>query len=700
MRFILISTLLLTSLFSLSAQQNINTKNIEIVRDDYGVPHIFTKTNTEAIYGIAWAQCEDNFNMMQDNFSLVKGLGGRFLGKKGAVVDFVYEIFSFKEFVEENYSRDISSEMENYLFAYTSAVNRYAELHPKEIKHKKIFPIDEKEILALYLLQFQLTNSTAAELGKFIVDEFDYESMAGVTSGSNAMAYSPNITTDEKAYLVGNPHQPVNTIGNFWEVSIHSEEGYEFFGATFAAGGLFPFFGTNRNLGWSHTMNYQNSADIYKLEMHPTKKHYYKYDEEWIPLEKKKAKLKVKIGPFIIPVKKKYFISKYGPTLEKKSGYYSYKSFAFYNLKLPEQWFKMGMAKNKKEFMEALAIQGLGNQTITYADKDMNIFHISNFAHPYRHNQYDWTAVTKGNTTILPGNTSKNNWLLDKKYPINTLPQVANPQCGYVFNTNNTPYNMTGAGENPKPEDFPKHFGILHSNNVRSKTFERLIAEQEKVSFADVRKIRESIMVDKYDMSFRNCMNCGDIPKLLASYPEFRKVTEIFDKWNGSFDIKNKQATIFQVASVYLVEYITANFGNEDKDIPEDVILDAFRKASKFLMKHYGDLEVELGTVQRAKRFDLSLPMYGSGNTLAAASFKIGKNGKLEMEGGDSFVFYAKYGENGLEEFNTINAFGNSTKKGHPHSLSQAEMHVNMQTKKIELDLVKLKSVGKIYNPQ
>jgi len=195
---------------------------------------------------------------------------------------------------------------------------------------------------------------------------------------------------------------------------------------------------------------------------------------------------------------KKYFISKYGPTLKKKSGYYSYKSFVFHNLKGPEQWFRMGLAKNKQEFMDALTIQGLVNQTITYADKDMNIFHLSNFKHPYRDNQYDWTAVTKGNTTILPGNTAKNNWSLNKIYPIDKLPKVANPKCGYVFNTNNTVYNMTGAGENPQPGEFPKHFGLLHSNNVRSKTFERLIAEKEKVSFEDVRKIRESVVVDKY----------------------------------------------------------------------------------------------------------------------------------------------------------------------------------------------------------
>ncbi len=699
-RKLCLSLLSLILTFGLVAQKPIDLNNIEIVRDEYGVPHIFTETDVETVYGLAWAQCEDNFNMIQDNLSLIKGLGGRVLGKKAAAVDFICEIFQFQEFVEKKYERDINDEMESFLYAYVSGVNRYAELNPKEVKDKKIFPVHEKEILALYLLNFQLTNSTAAELGKFLVDEFDYQSMSGITSGSNAMAYSPNITADGKAYLVGNPHQPVNTIGNFWEVSVHSKEGYEMYGVTFAAGGLFPVIGTNRNLGWTHTMNYQNSADIYQLEMHPTKKHFYKYDGEWIPLEKKKAKLKVKIGPIVIPVKKKYFISKYGPTLKKASGYYAYKSFVFYNLKAPEQWYKMGLAKNKAEFMEALAIQGLANQTITYADKDMNIFHLSNFAHPYRDDQYDWTAVTKGNTTILPGNTSANNWPLDKKYPIAALPQVVNPKCGYVFNTNNTPYNMTGLGENPQPADFPMHFGILHSNNVRSKTFENLISKKEKVTFEDVRKIRESITVNKNDMSLRNCMNCGDMPKIIAAHPALQEERKVLDKWNGSFDIKNKQATLFQLTSLYIIEYIIANFGNEDKDVPESVMIDALQKASKFLMKHYGSLEVELGKVQKAKRFDVSLPMYGGGNTLAASSFEFGKNGQLELIGGDTYIIYAKYGKEGLEELNTINAFGNSMKKDNPHSVSQAEMYVNMQTKAVELDLAKLKKVGKIYHPK
>lgn len=696
--------LILVSLLFLSiaifAQKDLNLKNIEIVRDAYGVPHIFTKTDAEAVYGVAWAQCEDNFHLMQDNFASTKGLAGRLIGKTGAVLDLLYEVFKMDEFVNRRYAQDISPEMEKLLNNYTAAINKYAETHPKEVKHKKIFPITAKEVLGNHVLHFILLHSSAMELGKFLTKEFSYALIDNERHGSNAMAYSPNITADGKSYLVGNPHQPINEMGNFWEVSVHSEEGYEAHGATFSIGGLFPVIAANRNLGWSHTTNYQNSADIYKLEMHPSKKNHYKYDGEWIPLEVNTAKLKVKIGFMVIPVAKKYYWSKYGPTFKKKNGYFSFKSHAFHNIKAPEQWYKMGLAKNLEEFEAALDIQGLAAQTITYADKEGNIFHLSNFAHPYRNEEYDWSELKKGNTVILPGNTSKSNWTLDKIHPISDLAQVKNPKCGYVYNCNNTVFRMTAPEENLKPEDFPAHFGMLESSMVRSNTFEKLISTHDKVTFEDVRKMRESVTIDKNKMSFRYCTNCSDIPLFLNKYPELAPAKEVFDKWNGSFAIDNKQAPLMAIAGMHIEEYVKSQFGNEEKEIPEKVMVKTVLKAQKFLLKHYGTLELELGTVQKAVRYGVELPMYGGINTLANTHIKPYKKGKVELAGGDSFIIYAKFGENGLEELNTVNAFGNSLKEGNPYSTNQTEMYVNQKTRKAELDLKKLKASGKIYNPK
>ncbi len=693
-RIFCITLLYLYYSLSVFAQETVNIKNIEIVRDAYGVPHIFSQTDVEAVYGLAWAQCEDNFNIMQDDIAASVGRSGRLMGKGGALLDFIYQVFKIEEFVEERYKQDIDAQMEDMLEAYCAAVNKYAATHPKEVKSSKIFPLTPKRVLGTHTLHLLLLHNSVMELGKLMDDEFDYvllDKQAG--RGSNAMAFAPHFTTDGKSYLIGNPHQPVNNIGNFWEVSVHSAEGYEMYGATFSVGGMFPALGSNRHLGWTHTTNYHNTVDVYRLEMHPNNKNQYKYDGEWRTLEAYKAKLKVKLGLITIPISKQYYWSVHGPVFKKESGYYAFKTNAFHNLKTPEQWYKMGKATNFDEFKAALDVQGLSGQTITYADRDGNIYHLSNFVHPNRDEAFDWSG-------ILDGTTSSNNWNLDEIHAVKDLPQIKNPIAGYVYNCNNTVFRMTAPEENPQPEEFPKSFGLLTSNTLRANTFEKLIKNYDKISYEEARKIREDITIDKEKMSFRNVMNGDDIPQIIAAHPELASYKAVYDKWNGSFDIKNKQASLMVLTAYYFAVYIKSQFGNVEKEMPEEEIVKAMLLAEKFLLKHYGTLEVALGHVQKAVRHDVEMPMYGSLNTLANCSIVPHQKGTFKITAGDSYIFYAKYGKDGLEEMQTINAFGNSMKPQSPHHTDQTEMYVKQETKEVVLDVEKLRANFKGYHPQ
>ena len=123
-------------------------------------------------------------------------------------------------------------------------------------------------------------------------------------------------------------------------------------------------------------------------------------------------------------------------------------------------------------------------------------------------------------------------------------------------------------------------------------------------------------------------------------------------------------------------------------------------EAQEFLYKHYGKLEVPLGEVQKAVRYGVEMPVGGCLFTLASTHIVPYKKDKFEITSGDSFIFYAKFGKDGLEELETVNAFGNSLKEGHPHSTGQTEMYVKQQTKAAQLDLVKLRKVGEAYHPK
>ncbi len=687
---------LLFTTFHLYSQTNINPENIEIARDEYGVPHIFSETDAEAVYGVAWAQCEDNFNIMQENLAIAKGLGGMVAGKEGAGMDFIAQMFEIEKFVEERYKQDISPEVEKLLEAYVQSVNTYAEQHPEEVLVKKMFPLTVKDVLEGYTFNFIILSFAILDPAKVVGNKMDlFENLGNLKAiGSNAMAYSPNITSDDKTYLVGNPHLPVEGPINFWELSVHSKEGLEMWGATFTGGGLTPMIGTNRHLGWSHTVNAEDFGDVYELTMHPKKKKHYQYDGEWLELEEKVAKLKVKIGPLVIPIRKKYYISKYGSALKNKSGYYAFRNNSFFNIRQIEQWYEMGKASNYDEFWEALKIQGIPSLTITYADDQNNILHFNNGMMPIRDESYEWRDV-------VPGNTAKTCWGYDKMYPVEDLIHIQNPKCGYVFNMNNTPMDCTAPDENPQLEDYPKSWGIYTSNTARAKRFKELIAQYDEVSFEDIKAIRDDQGYHSTDLNFRQVMNMNDIYKIAEKYPELVEVNEVLKKWDRRMNIDNKQASLIALVSLYVEKYVFDLYAYHENTLSEKVIYKGMKFAKRFLKKHYGTLEVELGKVQKMVRGDKELPMYGSPQTLANCHTSKHKNGKIKLKHGDTFIMYNCYGKDGLEFMKTVNLFGNSTKPDHPHYTSQMELYVNQKVKEVELDLEKIRqNAERIYHPK
>ncbi len=695
--FLLVITLLLLSLTSRGQQPlKVNVENIEIVRDSYGVPNIYAPTDAEAVYGLGWAQCEDNFEIAQENLLTLRSMGGAIKGKEGAATDFIWQLFDPVSFAREHYDRDVSPEVDLLVRHYVAAVNRYAELHPDKVLAKDLYPIQPEEILALYNYQFILMTFAVLDVAKVAQDRIDlYETNANLRSaGSNAMAYNRNKTEDGKTYLVANPHLPTEGPVNFWEVGIHSDEGLNFHGVTFSGGGLIPVIGTNQNLGWTHTVNSDNFSDVYELKMHPNKKYHYQYDGEWLALERKVAKLKVKVGPMVIPIKRKFYVSKYGPTLKNKHGFYAIRSNCWFNLKAVEQWYRMCKSQNYQDFWQALEIRGIPSQTITYADKEGNILHFNNAQMPIRDEQFDWSG-------ILPGNTSKTCWSYDEMVPLRELAYVDNPKSGYVFNSNNTPFDCSGEEDNPRPEDYPASFGYLSSNTARAKRFKELIAQYDKVSFQDVIDIRSDYKYHSSDLNFRQLMNMEDLFTIAEKYPELAEISERLKKWDRSMDIDNRPASIIALCSMYVEEEFKREFRYFENYASEELLKDALLKAEKFLMKHYGTLDVPLGRIQKAVRGKVELPMFGSGQTLANCHPMKYRDGKIKNRHGDTFIMYAKYNDQGLEELRTLNLYGNSRNPKSPNFTDQMQLYVNQQTRPVTLneEIIRRTAIC-IYHPK
>ena len=127
---------LLSCLFNNGFSQTIiNPSAIDIVRDSFGVPHIFAKTDPEVSYGLAWAQAEDDFKSMQEVILPAKGMMGKVMGKKGAAGDYAFALFRCREITEERWNT-LSPEFLRLIDGYIQGINAYAKGHPAELLHK------------------------------------------------------------------------------------------------------------------------------------------------------------------------------------------------------------------------------------------------------------------------------------------------------------------------------------------------------------------------------------------------------------------------------------------------------------------------------------------------------------------------------------------------------------------------------------
>ncbi len=461
--------------------------HVEITRDQWGVPHIYGKTDADVAYGLAWAQCEDDFLTIQEQMLAVKGMFAELKGKDGAVLDFGIQFMGLREIVNEKYETDISVEFKKVLDSYAEGVNEYAKLNPDKVLLKKLFPLHSKDIVIGYMLGVAQMTGALADLST-ILDEKVSDRM-GEQRGSNAIAISQKLTNDGYTYLAINSHQPLEGWYSWYEAHLVSDEGMNVLGGTFP-GGVTIFHGVNEYLGWAHTVNHADFSDVYRLTMHPSKKDQYFFDGQWHSLEKVKYKTKVRIwGPLKFPVSRTIYRSVYGPTFKTSEGTFAWRLVAGQRIHASEQWYRMNKSKNFNEFYRVLKMRGIPCTNIVYADRTDTLFFISNGNIPARNPNYKWSQV-------LPGDTSATLWNSDL-IPIDSLPQIINPVSGIVFNTNNTPYNASLPMDNPNETALNKVMGYQNKglDNNRSIRLLELLENIDSLSYREFKEI-------KYDQTY------------------------------------------------------------------------------------------------------------------------------------------------------------------------------------------------------
>ncbi len=661
----------------------IDPSKITIVRDSFGIPHIFAKTDPEVSYGLAWAYCEDQFASLQMVALPAKKAMGRAFGKNAVAADYAFDWFQCREVTEEKWN-SLSPEFLKLIAGYVQGVNDYAAAHPEEVLVKKVFPITVKEYIASSVLALTKFNGGDQALQQIFNNQvkwlIDYDKM-----GSNGIAVHPDRTAEGVAYLAINAHQPNEGPEAFYEAHVQSEEGWNALGGLLA-GGPCILHGVNEHYGWAHTVNLCDRMDIFQLERHPKKKYYYNYDGQWEKLQVKKVSLRVKGVPF--PISKKAFSSKYGPTLINEQGAFSVRLGANQEIRALDQWYQMNKGKNFTDFYNALNVQGLSMFNIVYADRYDTIFYVNNALMPIRKEdpKLNWLET-------LPGNTSTTLWTSFR--PLKDLPQYVNPASGFLFNTNHSSFSATASADNLKVSQFSSADGWETMENNRSVRFRQRFESTPKIDFQTFRDIK----FDRQYPEKLTFMYQLDSLFLLenAGDEQDNKLLNTLKTWDFQGTAESKGAAVFMLVYEYLAKALR---GQEARAITKEEGMKALAYAKKYLLDNFGKVDLALGDIQKLVRGDQEFPVGGLPDLLAPQWSRPYEGGKRKIVGGDAYVMMVKFPKNELPVIETVNTYGASSHPDNPHFADQIPLFLAQKTKPMTLDKQKVMAQAeRIYSP-
>jgi acyl-homoserine-lactone acylase len=432
-------------------------KNVTIIRDDWGIAHITGKTDADAVFGLLYAQAEDDFNRIEVNYLNAMGRLAEAEGEAAIYSDLRMKLFINGDDLRMRY---VASPpwLKKLMDAFADGLNYYLYKHP-EVKPKVIKRFSPwmalsftegsigGDIESINLRQLAAFYGKATDARVTILEKHD----AGEPGGSNGFAIAPKNTAGGKALLLINPHT------SFFfrdEVQVTSGEGLNAYGAV-TWGQFFVYQGFNERCGWMHTSSGVDNIDEYNETI--TKKgdrYYYTYGKLKRPVKSSKIVIWYKTDTGLAQKEFTVYRTHHGPIVREADGKWISVRLMQEPIKALTQSYSRTKARDYKSFRQTMELHTNSSNNTIYADVDGNIayFH-ANFI-PRREARFDWTKPVDGSD---PATEWKGVLSIDES------PKLFNPASGWLYNTNNLPWSAAGA-DSPKQKDFPAYVETFPEN--------------------------------------------------------------------------------------------------------------------------------------------------------------------------------------------------------------------------------------------
>ena len=699
-------------------------RDVTITRDDWGIAHVYGKTDADAVFGMIYAQAEDDFNRVETNYINSIGRLAEAEGESAIWRDLRMKIFIDPNDMKTQYEAS-PGWLKSLMNAWADGLNFYLAKHP-EVKPRVISHFEpwmaltfsegsiggDIETINLNQLQAFYGNAPAAVVstasGSDRAARNDDIDLMEEPGGSNGVAIAPSNTAGRHALLLINPHT------SFYfrsELQMASDEGLNAYGAV-TWGQFFIYQGFNEHCGWMHTSSAVDAIDEYLETI--TKKgdqFYYKYGSEERPVTTSVIKIPYKTNNGMSAKTFTVYRTQHGPIIRSENGKWVSISLMQEPLKALTQSYTRTKAKDYKEFKQTLELHTNSSNNTIFADADGDIAYFHGNFIPRRDPKFDWTKPVDGSdpTTDWQGLLS-----------VDESPKLLNPASGWLYNSNNSPWSAAGPSS-PKKSDYPAYVdnGVesargLHAirvlQNKKDFTLDSLIAAAydsyltwfEKPIPALVKAWDQTPATDplKARLSDQIALLRGwDLRWSVASVP-----TSLAVYW--AEDIQRTLGVDARTAGMSLPDYVSSK-------VPAARLLLSLSRASDKLTNDFRTWKTPWGDINRFQRLtdDIvhpftdagpSIPVgftaaiWGSLASFAARPYKGSK--KIYGTSGNSYVAVVEFGK--TVRAKAVTAGGESGNPSSPHFDDQAKRYSTGELREVYFYRSQLKAhTEQVYHP-
>ncbi len=599
---------------------------VTIVRDDWGIAHVHGATDADAVFGMVYAQAEDDFNRVETNYLNSLGRLAETEGESAIYSDLRMKLFIDPAVLQAEYKESppwLQALMNSFADGLNFYLARHPETHPKVIHHFEpwmalsftegsiggdIERVDLDRLRAFYGHgPVQIPTAATAVVEAPLQHEAETEREPG---GSNGIAIGPSDSATHHALLLINPHT------SFFfrsELQMSSDEGLDAYGAV-TWGQFFVYQGFNAHAGWMHTSSGVDAVDRYRETITERDgKLLYRYGSEQRPVTTREITVPYRTATGMASKQFKVFYTQHGPVIGEESGRWETIQLMQRHIAALEQSYTRTKAKSYDAFLKTMYLKANSSNNTIFADSAGNIAYFHGNFIPVRDTRFDFTQPVDG---ANPATDWHGLMMVDDS------PHLLNPASGYLFNVNNWPW--AGAGKSSlRKADFPAYVET-GTESARGLHAIKLLNERHNFTLDSLLAAAFDSYLPWFQQTIPALVRAWDA--LPASSPEKAAMAEQIAVLRG-WDLRWGADSVATSLGVYWGEQLRARLSTDAKTAhlsiedyaatkaPGVVLLEALTDASAKLTADFGSWKTPWGTINRFQRLnDAIVPVIGGPN--------------------------------------------------------------------------------------